>query len=96
MAQAAIADFYKTRAWKNARAAYKASVGGLCEKCLEAGIVRAGEFVHHKIHLNADNINDPDITLSFDNMRLLCRACHAAEHSKRRYSIDPEGFVHTK
>lgn len=90
----AIDWFYNTQAWKKARAAYKKSQGGLCERCLAAGLIRAGEFVHHKKHLSVDNINDPVVTLGFDNMELLCRDCHAAEHSKKRYVVDANGFVH--
>ena len=87
-------SFYNTQAWKKARAAYKKSKGGLCERCLKAGLIRTGEFVHHKIHLDDDNITNPDITLSFSNMELLCRDCHAAEHAKKRYVIDANGFVY--
>jgi len=36
--------------------------------------------VHHKIHLTPHNIDDPNITLSEDNLELLCRECHAIEH----------------
>lgn len=86
--------FYNTQAWKKARAAYKKSVGGLCERCLKAGLVRPGEFVHHKTHLSVNNINDPEITLGFQNMECLCRECHAAEHAKKRYVIDANGFVY--
>ena len=88
--------FYNTQAWKKARNAYKKSVGGLCERCLRSGIIRAGEFVHHKIHLSVQNIDDPKITLGFDNMELLCRDCHAAEHAKRRYVVDAEGNVYAR
>lgn len=33
---------------------------------------RPGAIVHHKEHLTPQNINDPDITLSEDNLELLC------------------------
>ena len=89
-------SFYNTQAWKKARAAYKKSKGGLCERCLKAGLVRPGTFVHHKTHLTVDNITNPDITLGFQNMCLLCRECHAAEHSKKRYIIDANGYAYGK
>lgn len=88
--------FYATNAWVNARNAYIRSVGGLCERCLKAGVIRGAEFVHHKIHLTDTNVNDPDIALSFDNLEALCRNCHAAEHAKRRYVVDANGEVHVK
>lgn len=90
-------SFYKSPAWQNARKSYMKSVGGLCEKCRKAGIYKAGEIVHHKIHITPDNIDDPDITLNWDNLELLCRECHYLMHndSKRRYIVDASGKVFT-
>lgn len=88
-------SFYKSPAWKNTRKAYAKSVGGLCEKCLARGIYKAGEAVHHKIHLTPQNISDPAVSLSWDNLILLCRDCHGEEHKKiqRRYTVDDAGRV---
>ena len=87
--------FYSSKAWQHAREAYKKSVGGLCEECLSKGIVSAGEIVHHKTPITPKNITDPTITLSFANLRLLCRECHAKEHDRRqrRYKVDDIGRV---
>lgn len=87
-------SFYKSKAWQKCRAAYAASVGGLCEDCLDNGIVQAGEIVHHVRALTPDNIDDPSVTLSPDNLRLLCRDCHGKRHGHvRRYRIDAAGRV---
>lgn len=87
-------SFYKSRIWQKTRAAYASSVGGLCEHCLKAGICRAGEIVHHKQELTPDNIADPAISLSWDNLELLCRDCHGKAHgNKRRYKVDEMGRV---
>ena len=87
--------FYKTVAWKRCREAYAKSVGGLCERCLKKGLVVAGEIVHHKIHLTPENITDPTVALDWNNLELLCRACHADEHQrlKKRYTFDEFGHV---
>ena len=74
--------FYDSDAWKDTREAYKKSVNYLCERCLKQGIYKPGSIVHHKIHLTPANINDPNITLSFDNLELLCREHHGEEHAK--------------
>lgn len=93
-------DFYNSKAWKSARDAYKHKIGGLCEECWSKGIIKAGEIVHHKIPLSPENINDPRISLSEDNLELVCRDCHAEIHGdlydkrrKRRYKLDELGRV---
>ena len=90
--------FYDSPAWRKTRRAYASSVGGLCERCLAKGLYTPGEIVHHKIHLTPENIGDPAVSVSFDNLELLCRNCHADEHerTKKRYKIDQFGRVVTK
>lgn len=86
-------ELYTSDAWRRCREAYKKQAGGLCERCMAAGMIVPGEIVHHKRHLTADTIKDPAQALSFDNLELLCRECHAAEHelTRRRWKIDAEG-----
>lgn len=88
-------SFYKSRQWQHCRNSFAKSKGGLCEKCLESGKITAGVIVHHKIHITPENINNPDITLNWDNLVLLCRDCHAQMHGKpqKRYVVDDLGNV---
>nr|DAI53958.1 MAG TPA: HNH endonuclease [Caudoviricetes sp.] len=88
-------SFYTSKAWIECRTAYAASVGGLCERCLSNGIYSIGEIVHHKIHITPQNIGDPNITLSWNNLELVCRKCHGELHRNRstRYSVDEMGRV---
>ena len=85
--------FYKSQAWKSCRDSYWRSRRGLCEDCIEKGVITSGEEVHHVIPLTPDNIGNPAITLSWNNLRLLCRECHQARHRKStepaRYTINP-------
>ena len=86
--------FYKSAAWKKCRAGYAKAAGGLCERCLERGLCEPGEIVHHKTELTPDNIHNPAVTLSWDNLQLVCRNCHAALHgAERRYRVDELGRV---
>ena len=87
--------FYKSKAWQACRLAYAKQVGGLCECCLKNGIYTPGVIVHHKVHINPENIEVPEITMNFDNLELLCRDCHAAQHGKKqkRYKVDDLGRV---
>lgn len=65
--------FYHTTAWKKCRAAFVKLKGGICEVCHDVGAE-----VHHKIELTPENVNDPTISLAFDNLQLLCHRCHDA------------------
>ena len=88
-------QFYSSKAWKRTRAAYAKSKHNLCEICLAKGIIKPGEIVHHKVHIDPDNITDPTVTLCWDNLQLVCRDCHANIHDRRqrRYKIDELGRV---
>lgn len=86
--------FYKSKSWEGTRRAYFQHAGGLCERCLERGKVTPGRIVHHKIKLTRSNVSDPNISLSFDNLQLLCAACHAEVHAAdpdQGYSFDANG-----
>lgn len=101
MARQFAVAFYHSKAWKHTRDAYARSKHGLCEICLREGRYTPGEIVHHKVHLTPENINDPSVTLSFDNLELVCRDCHAREHPEiygtpptpGRISFDEDGNV---
>ena len=88
-------SLYSSKAWQKTRDAYKKSVGGLCEICWAKGIAKPGEIVHHKTPITPENINDTNVTLSFSNLQLVCRDCHAHIHDrkKRRYKLDELGRV---
>ena len=90
-------SFYLSKAWKETRAAYAKSKRNLCEPCLEQGLYKPCEIVHHKIILTPENITDPSVTLDWDNLQCVCRDCHAKIHDRRqrRYKIDELGRVST-
>lgn len=73
-------QFYNSSAWKKCRASYishrRAVDGGMCETCHEV----PGYIVHHKTELSPENINDPDITLNFRNLKFDCHICHNKEN----------------
>jgi len=97
--------FYHSKAWLHNREAYMTKPidtpfgivpPGLCERCYAQGTRRPAKIVHHVIHLTPYNINDPHITLSFDNFQRLCQDCHAAVHSgeeETRAAFDANGNV---
>lgn len=99
--------FYKSKVWVRCRESYLKKTGGLCERCYAKGMVVPAEIVHHKKWITQENINDPNITLNFDNLMAVCRLCHeeihhegntAAKHRKyeKRYTVDRNGRVTTE
>ena len=91
--------FYKSKRWQHTRDEYASSVGWLCERCLKRGIYKPGVIVHHKVHIDTEEaLNDPSIALSFNNLELVCRECHAELHkddrnNTKRYRVDEFGRV---
>ena len=81
-------NFYKSLAWQIARTVKIEATQGKCERC--GGI---GEEVHHQIRLTVDNVNDTNISLNQDNLELLCKKCHNAEHKRfsKEREFDEEG-----
>ena len=86
---------YKSKAWQHCRASYLQSRGGLCERCLKKGLYRPAVIVHHKVYLTAENINNPEMALDWNNLEALCRDCHEQEHScsGRRYRVREDGTL---
>jgi len=70
--------FYKSKAWRQCRDAYFVYKHGLCERCQQPG-----KIVHHKKYLTPENINDPDVSLNWNNLELLCQDCHNREHHEK-------------
>ncbi|GGC97829.1 HNH endonuclease [Pontibacillus salipaludis] len=67
--------FYKSASWRKCRDAYFNSQQGMCERCESPG-----KIVHHKTWLTSKNINDPCISLNYEELELLCQDCHNKEH----------------
>lgn len=74
--------FYRSKAWASARRAALIRAKGMCEM---PGCYKPAEEVHHIIELTPDNIDDPEISLSLDNLLCLCRDCHFRIHEDDRH-----------
>lgn len=87
-------SFYGSKVWKDCKTSYLKSVGGLCELCKAQGIITPAEAVHHLEHITAENMTNPNITLSWTNLQALCRKHHDEVHGrakKMRYHFDTMG-----
>jgi 5-methylcytosine-specific restriction endonuclease McrA len=80
--------FYKSIPWQVAREIKIREANGKCERC---GAL--GEEVHHKIRLTILNVTNHEISLNQDNLELLCKKCHNAEHKRfsKQQQFDEEG-----
>lgn len=67
--------FYDGVQWRKTQKAYMISQNYICERCGDVARV-----VHHIRYITPNNINDPNITLNWDNLEALCQTCHANEH----------------
>ena len=87
--------FYASKQWHKCRQAYiaerQAIDGGMCERCHD----ELGYIVHHKTYVSPSNINDPDVTLNFENFKYVCQNCHNAIHFGSQieltYAFDSNG-----
>ena len=86
--------FYHSQEWKRCQADYYKRAGGLCERCLERGLIRPGVIVHHKVHITPSNIHDIKLLTDPHNLMLVCRDCHAALHKpEKRWKVDELGRI---
>ena len=97
---AEVEAFYVSWKWRKCRKAFAESKGNLCERCMSRGLIQAGSKdrpleVHHKIPITADNVNDPMVTLNWENLELLCKECHDQERERKakRWKVGPDGRV---
>ncbi len=67
--------FYHSKQWRKCRAAFVALKHGKCDIC-----GKTGNLVHHLILLNEENVYDPEVSLNFDHLQLLCKDCHNKVH----------------
>lgn len=92
MAREFAKKFYASKEWRRCRKDYFAYRHGVCERCGEAG-----KIVHHKKYITPRNIDDPNITLCWDNLELVCDSCHELEHKNiQDFYFDEEGNIKIK
>lgn len=69
--------FYASKEWQRCRKEKLLRARGICEKC-----GKRGYEIHHVIHLTDENVDDPSISLSLDNLMCLCLKCHNEIHGR--------------
>ena len=87
MAKEYAKSFYNSSAWIKCRNSFMKSKNYICERCGDMA-----KIVHHKKHISPLNINDPNITLNWDNLQALCIECHNVVHGYSSAKIDEVQF----
>lgn len=80
------ANYYNSIQWSNLRRSY-IKEHPLCEECMNQGIVKAAEHVHHIIPFMSGNTDDERWNLLTDvnNLQSLCLECHHDKHRHKFY-----------
>lgn len=87
MAKEYAKSFYNSSAWIKCRNSFMNSKNHICERCGEVAYI-----VHHKKHITPTNINDPNITLNWDNLQALCLECHNVIHGSGKAMVKGVSF----
>lgn len=101
--------FYNSKVWNNTRKAIWLKQNCLCSICgLPVYVDGISEYlpkeqrrtgiVHHKIHLDNNNVYDDSIALDENNLIGICKECHEKEHHqdiaiRKGYTMDDEGNI---
>ena len=76
MAKGWAKPFYNSKGWINCRKSfisYRITIdGGICEHCQKD----LGYIVDHIEELTPENISNPNMALSYNNLQYLCLSCH--------------------
>lgn len=82
--------YYHSMSWRNLRVAYMRD-HPLCERCLEKGIAKPAEEVHH-IRFFESGKTEQDkwfFLLNENNLMSVCRECHQKIHAyAKKYNLN--------
>ena len=64
----------------------KVKASPLCERCLEMGITKETEEVHHikPVESTTDPSKMKELAYDYDNLQSLCKVCHGQVHIEMR------------
>lgn len=85
-------QFYNSGEWKTTRLAVIADRINKCEECGKVIIKDKDLHVHHVIELTLLNLNDYNISLNPNNLKILCKDCHDKVHKRFKYKTRDKGI----
>ena len=78
-----IKQFLKSTEWQLFRQQIILERGPVCEYCKETIVISKAIQIHHTpIELTDENVNDVNISLNPDNVKIACIRCHNKEHNR--------------
>ena len=80
--------FYRSREWETMRDMVRQESKMRCRMC--GKLIRGKSIVDHIKAITPQNKNDLKVTLSIDNLQLLCLECHNAKHAKNKFDFELE------
>lgn len=66
--------FYRSAEWKRLREEVRKANKMRCAVCRK--LILGKSIVDHIQEITPENIDDPNITLNINNLRLMCQPCH--------------------
>jgi len=91
---AILQSFYTSSRWRKFRNVIIAERGSVCESC---GKVIANpldcELDHDPIELTPENVNDADVSLNPDNVKVKCNDCHNKRHNRFGHKANHEVYI---
>lgn len=89
---------YNSKTWKQLRNSYFAE-NPLCERCLEKGIIKPAEQVHHVQPFLTGKTYEEKMQLAYDynNLMSVCKQCHSDIHKElnelKRQNKDKDKYI---
>lgn len=75
-------NFYKSKEWQDLIEQLKLQRNNICEYCHKDIVKKYDCIAHHEIELTEANVNDYNISLNADNIKLVHHKCHNEIHDR--------------
>lgn len=75
-------QFYCSKPWRDLSYTLKIKANGKCNRCNQSLLDFSKLIGHHKIELTEQNVDDPNVSLNYDNIEVICNLCHNKEHRR--------------
>lgn len=85
-------EFYNSTEWITTRLNIIAERNSICEECKKLIVNDKDLHVHHIKEITTLNVNDYNISLNPNNLKVLCHDCHDKAHKRFKYKTNDKGI----